>query len=553
MKEKENNITFESTGLDPLILKALHDLGFENPTEIQKATIPHLLSSQQDLVALAQTGTGKTAAFSLPIIQQIDQKERHVQAIVLCPTRELCMQIARDIENFTKHLGKISVTAVYGGSSIVKQMDDLRRGCQIVVGTPGRVNDLINRKKLKIDAIKWLVLDEADEMLSMGFQEELDTILAETPKEKQTLLFSATMPKSVEVIARKYMKHPFEINVGQKNTAAKNIQHLCYMVHDRDRYQALRRIVDLHPNIYGIVFCRTKRETQEVADNLMHDHYSAEAIHGDLTQQKRTQVMNLFRKKQIQLLVATDVAARGIDVKELTHVINYNLPDDLEAYIHRSGRTGRANQSGISIAIINMREKYKIGAIERKIGKNFEFKNIPSGKDICGSQLFSLIEKIKSVPVNEELIKPYLPLIDENFKDLTKEDIIKHLVSMEFARFLSAYENAPDLNVKGGSSYEKRAPRDRGDRDDRGGRGSRGGEIKFAAFMINLGTKHGFSKKEFFAFVNGNRALKGVEIGRIEVGPGASKFEVDETRARDFVTAFKKVKFKGVPVVMQSL
>lgn len=559
-------IKFTELGLSENITKALEDLGFTSPTPIQEKCIPKLLASDNDLIGLAQTGTGKTAGFSLPIIEKLDKKARHVQAIILCPTRELCLQITKDISTFTKYLPEISVTPIYGGAGMMKQMDDLRRGTQIVVGTPGRVHDLIRRKVLKINDIKWLVLDEADEMLNMGFKEELDAILAETPSTKQTILFSATMPSMMRSIASKYMKNPIEVKAGEANISADKIEHIFYMVHAQDRYQALRRIADVNPDIYGIVFCRTKRETQEVAEKLIQDHYSAEAIHGDLSQGQRTETMNRFRKKQTQLLIATDVAARGIDVKELTHVINYNLPDQLETYIHRSGRTGRAASKGISIVIIHMKEKGKIGMLERKIGKYFTQGMIPSGKEICEKQLLHFIDKIKKIEVNENQINDYLPVIKEKFADLSREDLINHLVAIEFNRFLEMYKNAPDINVHRQSSMGRdrmdsrdRGPRmdsrDRGPRMDSRDRGPRSEgrdrpnlNIKFMTFTLNLGRKDNFTKKDFFNLINRNQQLKGIEIGRIEIKDHHSQFEADMTEKNNVVFGLSKCRFQGKQV-----
>ncbi|MFM8448939.1 MAG: DEAD/DEAH box helicase, partial [Haliscomenobacter sp.] len=389
--------TFEDLGLNPQVLRAVQELGFETPTPIQEKAIPHLLQSKDDLVAFAQTGTGKTAAFGLPVIHQVDPHKSSVQMLALCPTRELCLQITRELTNYSKYIPGLKVVAVYGGAEISRQISELNQGPQIVVGTPGRALDLINRRKLVVDNIRWLVLDEADEMLSMGFKDELDAILATTPSTKQTLLFSATMPEEMVGIAQKYMHDPVEISAGKRNMGAENVQHHYYLVHAKDKYLALKRIADYYPNIYGIVFCRTRQETKEVADKLMEDGYNADALHGDLSQAQRDYVMQRFRLKQLQMLVATDVAARGLDVNNLSHVINYNLPDDPEVYIHRSGRTGRAGKSGISILIANMREKGKIGFIEKKIGKRFDQKPVPTGSDICEKQLFHMIDRIENI------------------------------------------------------------------------------------------------------------------------------------------------------------
>jgi len=422
-------ITFKETGLNQDILKALDELGFENPTPIQEKTIPHLLSEEQDLIGFAQTGTGKTAAFGLPVIQKIDTDSKKTQAIILSPTRELCVQIAKDLDNYSKYTKGLSVAAVYGGASIDQQVRSLNKGAQIVVGTPGRTLDLIKRKKLKLSTVRFLILDEADEMLTMGFKDDLDAILEGTPDDKQTLLFSATMPKEIAAIAKKYMKDAIEISAGKKNIGAENVNHVYYMVNARDRYLALKRIADINPKIYGIVFCRTRRETKEVAEKLMADGYNADALHGDLSQAQRDYVMNRFRVKNLQLLVATDVAARGLDVTDLSHIINYNLPDDLEVYIHRSGRTGRAGKKGVCLTIIHSRETGKIKMIQKKVGKPFEHAPVPSGKEICGKQLYNLIDKIEKIEVDNSQIDQFLPEIYKKLEWLSREDLIKHFVS----------------------------------------------------------------------------------------------------------------------------
>ncbi len=523
--------TFRDLGLNPMILQALEEIGFETPTPIQEKTIPHLINSENDLVALAQTGTGKTAAFSLPVIHQLDEVDTNVQSLILCPTRELAIQIASDIEKFLKY-SPGSVAAVYGGERIDKQIRELKRKPQIVVGTPGRVNDMINRRVLKIQSIQWLVLDEADEMLNMGFKEELDDILENTPEDKQVLLFSATMNKQVRRIASNYMKKPDDISAGDKNKGADNVQHFFYMVHEKDRYQALRRIADVNPEIHGIVFCRTRRETQQIADKLIQDHYSAEPIHGDISQSQRTLVMDRFRDKKIQLLVATDVAARGIDVSGLTHVINYNLPEKVESYVHRSGRTGRAKNSGISLVIVNMREKYKIKMLERAIGKNFEQGRIPTGEDVCERQLFSLVDKVCKVEVNESQIGKYLASINKKFEDMDRDELIKRFVSEEFNRFLDHYQNSVDLNSRVG------------DRDDK----FVDSGILFARFKVNIGTDTGLNVKDLLTFINEYKGLRGVEIGNVKLRNSHTIFEVDQ-KAKDVVMeCFEGVDMDGTEV-----
>ena len=450
---------FSDIGLDKNIQKAITDLGFEQPTPIQSESIPFLLSEENDLIALAQTGTGKTAAFGLPIIQQIEIESKQTQAIILCPTRELCLQITKDLGTYAKYTKGLRITAVYGGANIQTQIKALNSGSQIVVGTPGRVIDLIKRKKLKLGHIEYVVLDEADEMLNMGFKEDLDTILAETPEEKRTLLFSATMPKEVMRITKNYMFSPKTIEVARRNEGAKNVEHYFYMVNARDRYKALRRICDVNPDIYGIVFCRTRRETKDVADKLMQDGYNADALHGDLSQSQRDHVMGRFRKRNLQMLVATDVAARGIDIDDLTHIINYNLPDDLEVYVHRSGRTGRAGKNGISIIIAHSRERRKLQAISKMLRKDLTQKQVPNGKEICAIQLLTLIDKVVKTDVNEQIEK-YIPIIEEKLAHLDKEELLKHFVSAEFNRFLSFYKNAPDLNISTNSKSKRGRKKD---------------------------------------------------------------------------------------------
>lgn len=448
---------FEALGLNDSIVKAVTELGFENPTPIQEKVIPALLAGTADLVALAQTGTGKTAAFGLPLISLIDFNSRDTQALIMCPTRELCMQITRDLQNFTKYMHGANIVAIYGGASIEQQTREIRRGAQIIVATPGRMNDMIDRRRVNLNNVRFAVLDEADEMLNMGFKEDLDTILSETPEEKNTWLFSATMPDEVLRISKNYMTNPLELTAGVKNQGNDNIEHVYYVVHARDKYAALKRIADSNPDIFAIVFCRTRIETQEIADSLIKDGYGADALHGDLSQAQRDHVMKRYRSRSLQMLVATDVAARGIDVNDVTHVINYNLPDEIENYTHRSGRTARAGKQGVSIAIINMKEVGKIRIIERIIKKKFIQGRIPTGFEACEKQLFSLVNKIHNVEVNEAAIEAYLPKIYEELNDLSREDIIKRFVSTEFNRFLDYYKNAPDLNVNMSRERERTA------------------------------------------------------------------------------------------------
>ena len=558
-------------GLSAEIQSAIDDMGFVYPTPVQEKVVPFLMESRQDLVALAQTGTGKTAAFGLPIIQQLDTQKKSVQALILSPTRELAIQIAGDLQNFSKNLGFINIAVVYGGADIVKQMREIERGAQIVVGTPGRTLDLIKRGKLKVNEIRWVVLDEADEMLSMGFKDDLDSILETSPAGKQTLLFSATMPKEIVAISQKYMSNIQEISVGKRNTGADNVEHHYFVVHAKDRYIALKRVADVNPNIYGIIFCRTRAETKEVADKLMQDGYNADALHGDLSQSQRDFVMSRFRSKHLQMLVATDVAARGLDVNDLTHVINYNLPDDPEVYIHRSGRTGRAGKKGISITLIHLREKGKLREVERTINKTFIKKDVPSGKEICEKQLFSLIDIVENIEVNNDQISEFMPVIYKKLAWLDREELIKHFVSVEFNRFLTYYENAPDINVDESKHSDRdfgdqggrgdRRDRDRGRRNDRSRgdnrddrrdesgsrheRGGRGGKFDFSRFFFSMGKKNGISKRTIIDMINQQMPGKNVEIGSIEVLKGFSFFEVDKRFESDVIRAFKDAKYKG--------
>ncbi|MFL3050957.1 MAG: DEAD/DEAH box helicase, partial [Candidatus Neomarinimicrobiota bacterium] len=440
--------SFSNFSLKGELIKAIKELGFNQPTPIQQRVIPHLISSNQDLIASAQTGTGKTAAFGLPLLDSINIRDTNVQTLILCPTRELCIQITNDLKTYSKYIKMINILAVYGGAKIEKQIKSLKKGPQIVVGTPGRTKDLIRRKKLIIGNIDRLILDEADEMLSMGFKDDLETIINATSKNRQTLLFSATMTPKVVEVTKKYMRNSLEISVASANKTADKVQHVFYMVQAKDRYEVVKRIADMNPSIYGIVFCRTRRETKEVANKLMYDNYNADTIHGELSQAQRDDVMSRFRKRKIQILVATDVAARGLDVEDLTHVINYNFPDDDEIYIHRSGRTGRAGKKGISIVIIHEREIRKLKNIERISGITFSKKLVPNGLEICKKRLYSLIDKIEKVEVNENQIEPFLPYIYEKLNLLDREKLIKHFVSAEFNRYLSYYKNSRDINVK---------------------------------------------------------------------------------------------------------
>ncbi|WP_120274995.1 DEAD/DEAH box helicase [Mangrovibacterium diazotrophicum] len=530
-------MTFEETGLKPELLSAISEMGFQQPTPIQEKTIPHLLENDNDLVALAQTGTGKTAAFGLPLLHNVDLSNSSVQALVLCPTRELCLQISRDLESFSKYMKGFTNIAVYGGADIGKQIRELRRGGQIVVGTPGRVHDLIRRNVLDVSAIRWLVLDEADEMLTMGFKEEMDAILANTPAIKQTLLFSATMPAEIAEMSGKYLHNPEELSVGRRNQGSDNVEHHYYVVHAKDKYATLKRIADNYPNCYAIVFCRTRMETREVAEKFMADGYNADALHGDLSQAQRDQVMARFRSKNLQMLVATDVAARGLDVNELTHVINYSLPDDPEVYIHRSGRTGRAGKKGISVSILHMRETGKMRQIENVSNKRFQRKQVPGGEEICEVQLMHLIDKVVAVEVDDNRIDPYLEAIKDKFEGLNSDEILKRFVSVEFNRFLEYYRDAPDLNIK---------ERETHGRESRVGRS--GDRVKFSRMFINAGKKQNLNASRLLGMINDSLRKKNIEIGKIDIQRKFSFFEIDSRFEGELVKAMSRVSLDGQSV-----
>ena len=521
--QKHSMSTFLELGLKEPINKALTDLGYEKPTVIQEKAIPQIISSTDDLKAFAQTGTGKTAAFSLPILQLADENNKNTQAIILSPTRELAVQIGNNIKEFAKYIPNLKVVTVYGGANIDEQIRGLKKGAQIVVGTPGRTVDLINRRALKLGNIQWLVLDEADEMLNMGFKDELDKVLESTPETKQTLLFSATFPREVEAIARNYMTKPVEITSGEKNSGSDDVSHEYYLITERTRYQALKRIADLNPDIYAIIFCRTRRETQEVADNLIKDGYNADALHGELSQAQRDSVMGKFRKKTVQILVATDVAARGLDVNSLTHVINHKLPDQIENYTHRSGRTGRAGKTGISIVLVNNKEKGRLGAIERIIKQKFIQGKVPSGKEICQNQLMHLIDKVNAIEVKESEIEDFLPSIYEKLEGLTREELIQKFVSLEFNTFLSYYENSKDLN-------------DLSTRDN--SRGGRGTSENMTRFFINIGRKDSLNPAKLIGLINDQKITDNIEIGAIDILDTFSFFEIDKKFEDETLSTF---------------
>ena len=515
---------------------------------IQEKVIPVLLETEGDVIGLAQTGTGKTAAFGLPLIQHADLHDPRTQALILAPTRELCLQITGDLKNFARYIPELHIVAIYGGADIERQIRALKKGAQIIVATPGRMNDLLNkRKKSDLSAIRTLVLDEADEMLNMGFKEELDAILDQTPASKNTLLFSATMPKEVLQISKNYMHEPREITVGPRNVGAENIEHICYTVRSKDRYLALKRIVDYNPNVYGIIFCRTRQETKDVAEKLIQDGYNADALHGDLSQAQREYIMHKFRIKNLQMLVATDVAARGLDVKDISHIINYNLPDENIVYTHRSGRTGRAGQKGISIAIVNLKEKYKIKTIEAKLQKKFTLNPVPGGKEICEKQLLHLVDKMQTIEVDHKEIDKFLPTVYEKLEWLSREELIKHFVSLEFNRFLDYYKDARDLNAP-----EEKRPRRQKKKDASGKQTvSRVAEEGFTRFFINLGYKDSLSPRDLIGLINRCTRKRNIDIGRIDLMKTFSFFEVDQKYAFAILSGFRGVEYNRREVIVQ--
>ena len=535
--------TFEELGVCEEIRHAIEEMGFVQPMPVQEEVIPYLLGNQNDVIALAQTGTGKTAAFGIPVLQRVDTSRKETQALILSPTRELCLQIADDLRDFSKYMEGIHIEAVYGGASIEQQIRSLRKGVQIIVATPGRLIDLMNRGVAKLEDVYNVVLDEADEMLNMGFSESIDAILEGVPTERNTLLFSATMSKEIERIAKGYLHDYKEIVVGSRNEGAEHVNHIYYMVNAKDKYLALKRLVDFYPRIFAIIFCRTKLETQEVADKLIRDGYNAEALHGDLSQQQRDLTMQKFRQHTVQLLVATDVAARGLDVDDLTHVINYGLPDDIENYTHRSGRTGRAGKKGTSLSIVHSREKHKIRNIEKEIGKAFEEGKIPSAEEICKKQLYKVMDQIVKADVDEEQIAPFMQDIDRYFEYIDKEDLIKKIVSMEFGRFLAYYADAPEIEPVG-AKRERGEKRERGKHGEKREGGSRKPEAGYRRLFINLGKKDGFYPGELMQFLNKN--VKGhVEVGHIDLLTTMSYFEVPEEDAQRVMKFVNGQNYKG--------
>ena len=526
---------FKNLGIEQKLIDSISELGFENPTPVQEKAIPLVLNDRSDLIALAQTGTGKTAAFGLPSIQQIDLKNKNIQTIVLCPTRELCIQISKDLISYSKFIKAIKITPVYGGASIENQIKAIRKGTHIIVGTPGRTKDLIKRKVLNFKSVKRVVLDEADEMLSMGFKDDLDFILDTTSENRQTLLFSATMSKEVRSISKRFMNDANEITVEKLNSGAKNVEHHVYNVNTRDKYDTLKRIADFNPDIYGIVFCRTRRETQDIANKFMNDGYNADAIHGELSQGQRDEVMSKFRNKSLQILIATDVAARGLDVDSLTHVVNYSLPDDPEVYTHRSGRTGRAGKSGISIAISNPREGRKLRSIESKSQIKFIKQEVPSGKEICSKQLFKLIDKIQKVKVDDKQIEPFLEDIYSKLESLSREELIKHFVSSEFNKFLDYYKKSRDIKSDNNS-----------DRSSKDSNRSRRRSKDFENLSVNVGRKQGITPIELIGLVNRITKSNEIEIGSIDIRQSYTIFEIDKSITKSLIKSSSKLDHNGV-------
>lgn len=544
--------TFEDLGVSGPILKAIKEMGYESPMPVQEKVIPYLLGNNNDVVALAQTGTGKTAAYGLPVLQKIDTSSTDTQAVIMAPTRELCLQITDDLKDYSKYIDGLHVLAVYGGASIEPQIRSLKKGVQVIVATPGRLVDLMERKVAKLNTVQNVVLDEADEMLNMGFSESIDAILAGVPAERNTLLFSATMSKEIERIAKNYLHDAKEIVVGSRNEGAEHVNHIYYMVSARDKYNALKRIADYYPEIYAIIFCRTRMETQEIADKLIKDGYNAEPLHGELSQAQRDLTMQKFRQHTVQLLVATDVAARGLDVDELTHVINYGLPDDIESYTHRSGRTGRAGRSGTSISIIHIKEKGRVRAIENQIQKKFVPGILPTGQEICAKQLLKVIDDIEKVEVDEDMIAPFLPEVYRKFDMMEKEDLIKRMVSMEFNTFLNYYKNAPEIiqpSEKGDRKNERRGEGEKRNykdrKNERGNSRSRTAEPGYTRLFINIGKKDHVTPKSFMGFINRVSQGTNIELGRIDLLQNFSFFEVPERQAKTAIKVLAGTDFDG--------
>ena len=542
-------ITFDGLGLDDRLVKATAALGFVTPTTIQEKAIPVLLSGTTDFIGLAQTGTGKTAAFGLPLLQLIQASDKFPQALVVCPTRELCMQIVNEMESFKKGMTGINLVAVYGGTPIGGQIREIKRGVQIVVATPGRLIDLIERKAVNLEQIKYVVLDEADEMLNMGFQDDIEFILKNTPQRESTWLFSATMPPEIKKVSKKYMKDPKEVQVGKVNTGNKNIDHQYFITSAQHRYEALKRLIDFNPGMYGIIFTRTKMDAQDIAEKLTREGYDIDALHGDLTQAQRDKVMGQFRDKSLQLLIATDVAARGIDVQGITHVINFELPDDIEVYTHRSGRTGRAGKTGVCMSIVHSREVFRLRQIERIVQAPFHKLEIPSGKDVCRKQFFYFMDKLLQTDISHGNYETYVPMLEEKFADISKEEILKRVAAMEFDRFLKYYENAEDLNIRDDRKARTAPQRDYGARDQGRGRDTRGREFSgggnFTKLFVNLGTKDGFYKASFLQYILDMSELRKESLGRIDMKEMNSWIEIDKSSANKMVKALDGKTYKG--------
>jgi ATP-dependent RNA helicase DeaD len=541
--------SFAELGLDAELLKSIDRLGFSTPTLVQEEVIPCLLKLKDDLVGLSQTGTGKTAAYGLPLIQLLDRTQMKTQTLILCPTRELCVQVTKDLHTFSRYLAGVKIVAVYGGASIVTQSRQLQHGAQIIVATPGRLLAFVNEKKVDLRVIRAVVLDEADEMLQMGFQEDLNAILAVTPATKKTILFSATMPREVVSIAKRYMKNPVEVTIGERNQGIENVHHVYYLTAEKNRYQTLKRIADSNPDIYAIIFCRTRQETREIAEKLIEDGYNADALHGELSQGQRDAVMHKFRRRNLQLLVATDVAARGLDVKDLSHVINYNLPDDASSYTHRSGRTGRAGKKGVSIAIIQPREKYKLNQIERRLKRRFEPGRIPTGQEICQLQMLHYLDKLKKREIDTTHIEPFLPAIFENLVPLEREELIKRFVLAEFAPILRFYRNAPDLNIREREVKSRHERSERRSSDKRHTTATKGRE-KFSRFHLNVGKRDGVNPGRLIGEINDATADgRRVQVGRIEILKNCSLLEADSRSEAEILHAFSNLTINGRRVV----
>ena len=536
---------FSQLGVEPRLVKAIDELGFASPMPIQEKVIPHLLSKEGDVVGLAQTGTGKTAAFGLPVLQRIDVSKRVPQSLVIAPTRELCLQIAGDLADFSKYIDGLKILPVYGGSSIDSQIKALRNGVQVIVATPGRLIDLIKRGEVKLDDVHTVILDEADEMLNMGFLDDIKEILSHVPEERKMLMFSATMPKEIADISQQFMHDPVEFVVGNRNEGAKNVRHIYYMVKAHDKYLALKRIVDNSPDIYGIIFCRTKKDTQEIADKLIADGYNADCLHGDLSQAQRDLAMKKFRDHVTQLLVATDVAARGLDVDDLTHVINYGLPEDTAVYTHRSGRTGRANKTGVSVAIIHSREQKKLKEIEKKIGKTFEYKKVPTPEHIIEKQLYNLADRIERVQVEEDTISKYIPGVRKKLEWLTEEDLLKRVLSLEFNRLLNYYRNMPDIDLNAPEQGERKEKNSRDRRREKRDKDRREAEPGFERLALNVGKAQGFFPGNLMELINLNITGNKPDVGRIDLMPDYNLFDVRKGDAHRVISALKNVDFFG--------